>query len=144
MRRIVLELRALFRTDRSSDRLDICRILERCCARAPGELLPCEKQALQLVLTFFFPISKAELPPSAEVGQVVYQALLDFFYVQENDRFQIFTEHPKDKLALDHDYLGLHWPFTLMQAVAIPGRRSRDVGGRTEGKGRRSESSGIG
>jgi hypothetical protein len=73
----VLDLRALplafLERIAGSDRLDICRILERCCARAPGGLLPCEKQALQLVLTFFFPISKAKLPPSAEVGQVVYQ-----------------------------------------------------------------------
>jgi 4-oxalocrotonate tautomerase len=42
------------------------------------------------------------------VGQVVYQTLLDVLNVPENDRFQIFTEHSKDELVFDRDYLGVH------------------------------------
>jgi 4-oxalocrotonate tautomerase len=44
----------------------------------------------------------------AQVGQIVYQALLDAFAVPENDRFQIITEHPKAELQFDRDYLGVH------------------------------------
>jgi phenylpyruvate tautomerase PptA (4-oxalocrotonate tautomerase family) len=43
-----------------------------------------------------------------KVGQVVYQALLDVLGVPKNDRFQIITEHPKDGLQFDRDYLGVH------------------------------------
>jgi phenylpyruvate tautomerase PptA (4-oxalocrotonate tautomerase family) len=32
----------------------------------------------------------------AQVGEVVYQALLDTLNVPKNDRFQVITEHPKD------------------------------------------------
>jgi len=43
-----------------------------------------------------------------KVGQVVYQALLDVLGIPKNDRFQIITEHPKDGLQFDRDYLGVH------------------------------------
>jgi 4-oxalocrotonate tautomerase len=43
-----------------------------------------------------------------KVGQVVYQALLDVLGVPKNDRFQIITEHHKDGLQFDRDYLGVH------------------------------------
>jgi len=43
-----------------------------------------------------------------QVGQVVYQALLDTFNVPKNDRFQVITEHPKEGFLFDRDYLGIH------------------------------------
>ena len=43
-----------------------------------------------------------------QVGQIVYQALLDCFTVPKDDRFQIVTEHPKAELLFDRDYLGIH------------------------------------
>jgi 4-oxalocrotonate tautomerase len=49
-------------------------------------------------------------PPQyrAQIGQVVYHALLDCFTVPKNDRFQIITEHPQAELQFDRDYLGVH------------------------------------
>ncbi len=44
----------------------------------------------------------------AQVGEIVYQAMLDAFAVPQNDRFQIITEHPKAELQFDRDYLGVH------------------------------------
>ena len=44
----------------------------------------------------------------AQIGQIVYQALLDVFGVPQNDRFQVFVEHPKSGLQFDRDYLGVH------------------------------------
>jgi 4-oxalocrotonate tautomerase len=44
----------------------------------------------------------------AQVGQIVYQALLDCFGVPKDDRFQIITEHPKAELQFDRNYLGIH------------------------------------
>ena len=43
-----------------------------------------------------------------QVGQIVYQALLDAFTVPKDDRFQIVMEHPKAELLFDRDYLGIH------------------------------------
>jgi 4-oxalocrotonate tautomerase len=43
-----------------------------------------------------------------QVGQIVYQALLDVFSVPKDDRFQIITEHPRAGLQFDRDYLGIH------------------------------------
>ena len=43
-----------------------------------------------------------------QVGQTVYQALLDCFAVPKNDQFQVITEHPKDELRFDRNYLGIH------------------------------------
>jgi len=43
-----------------------------------------------------------------QVGQIVYQALLDVFSVPKDDRFQIITEHPRAGLQFDLDYLGIH------------------------------------
>ena len=43
-----------------------------------------------------------------QVGQVVYQAMLDVLGVPQNDRFQVITEHPKTGLQFDRDYLGVH------------------------------------
>ena len=44
----------------------------------------------------------------AQVGQIIYQAMLECFSVPKNDRFQIITEHPKVELQFDRDYLGVH------------------------------------
>jgi len=43
-----------------------------------------------------------------QVGEIVYQALLDVLNVPKNDRFQIITQHPKAGLQFDRDYLGVH------------------------------------
>jgi 4-oxalocrotonate tautomerase len=43
-----------------------------------------------------------------QIGQVVYQAMLDVLNVPKNDRFQIITEHPKAGLQFDREYLGVH------------------------------------
>jgi phenylpyruvate tautomerase PptA (4-oxalocrotonate tautomerase family) len=43
-----------------------------------------------------------------EVGQIVYQAMLDVLSVPKDDRFQIIAEHPKAGLQFDRDYLGIH------------------------------------
>jgi 4-oxalocrotonate tautomerase len=42
-----------------------------------------------------------------QVGQVVYQALLDCFSVPKDDRFQIITEHAGDDFIVDPNYLGI-------------------------------------
>jgi 4-oxalocrotonate tautomerase len=43
-----------------------------------------------------------------QIGQIVYQAMLDVLGVPKNDRFQIITEHPKAGLQFDREYLGIH------------------------------------
>jgi phenylpyruvate tautomerase PptA (4-oxalocrotonate tautomerase family) len=43
-----------------------------------------------------------------QIGQIVYQAMVDVLNVPKNDRFQIITEHPKDGLQFDRHYLGIH------------------------------------
>ena len=42
-----------------------------------------------------------------QAGQLIYQAMKDVLNVPENDRFQIVTEHPKDELNFDREYLGI-------------------------------------
>jgi phenylpyruvate tautomerase PptA (4-oxalocrotonate tautomerase family) len=44
----------------------------------------------------------------AKVGQIIYQAMMDVMSVPKDDRFQIITEHPKEELEFDRDYLGIH------------------------------------
>jgi 4-oxalocrotonate tautomerase len=43
-----------------------------------------------------------------QLGQIVYHAMLDFLNVPNNDRFQIITEHARDGLQFDREYLGVH------------------------------------
>ncbi|MCU1323063.1 MAG: 4-oxalocrotonate tautomerase [Acidobacteriaceae bacterium] len=43
-----------------------------------------------------------------QIGEVVYQSLLDAFSVPDNDRFQVITEHPLDQMPFDRDYQGVH------------------------------------
>src|ERR1700747_3085534 len=44
----------------------------------------------------------------AQVGQIVYRALLDAFTVPKDDRFQVIAEHPAAELLFDRNYLGIH------------------------------------
>jgi 4-oxalocrotonate tautomerase len=44
----------------------------------------------------------------AQVGEIVYQTLVDVLKIPQNDRFQVITEHPKSWLSFDRDYLGIH------------------------------------
>jgi 4-oxalocrotonate tautomerase len=43
-----------------------------------------------------------------QIGQIIYQAMLDCLDVPKNDRFQIIAEHPKAGLQFDREYLGVH------------------------------------
>ncbi len=43
-----------------------------------------------------------------QIGQVVYQALVDDLNAPKNDLFQIITEHRKAGLQFDRNYLGVH------------------------------------
>jgi phenylpyruvate tautomerase PptA (4-oxalocrotonate tautomerase family) len=43
-----------------------------------------------------------------QIGQVVYQALVDVLNAPKNDLFQIITEHRKAGLQFDRNYLGVH------------------------------------
>ena len=43
----------------------------------------------------------------AQVGQIVYQALLECIGVPNDDRFQVITEHPRVELQFDRNYLGI-------------------------------------
>jgi len=44
----------------------------------------------------------------AEVGDILYQTLVDVLNVPEHDRFQVITEHAKANLPFDREYLGIH------------------------------------
>jgi len=44
----------------------------------------------------------------AQIGQIIYKAMLEILAVPKDDRFQIITEHPKDGLQFDRSYLGIH------------------------------------
>lgn len=41
-----------------------------------------------------------------QVGEIVYQTLVDVLNVPKGDRFQVITEHRKSALPFDRDYLG--------------------------------------
>ena len=44
----------------------------------------------------------------AQLGEIVYQAMLDCLNVPKDDRFQVITEHSQDGLRFDRNYLGIH------------------------------------
>jgi 4-oxalocrotonate tautomerase len=44
----------------------------------------------------------------AQVGDIVYQAMVDVLNVPELDRFQVITEHSTTNLPFDRSYLGVH------------------------------------
>jgi hypothetical protein len=43
-----------------------------------------------------------------QVGEIVYQTLVDVLDVPKGDRFQVIAEHRKSALPFDRDYLGVH------------------------------------
>jgi len=43
----------------------------------------------------------------AQVGDVVYHAMLQHLNVPQHDRFQIITAHPANGLNFDREYLGI-------------------------------------
>ncbi len=49
-------------------------------------------------------------PPEyrAQIGETIYQAMLQTINVPENDRFQVITEHTTADLPFDREYLGIH------------------------------------
>jgi phenylpyruvate tautomerase PptA (4-oxalocrotonate tautomerase family) len=44
----------------------------------------------------------------AQVGQIIYQAMIEVIGVPKDDRFQIVTEHAQSGLLFDRNYLGIH------------------------------------
>ena len=44
----------------------------------------------------------------AQVGDIVYQTLVDVLGVPEHDRFHVITEHAKASQPFDREYLGIH------------------------------------
>ena len=42
-----------------------------------------------------------------QVGEIVYQTLLDVLNVPKGDRFQVITEHASPGLQFDRSYLGI-------------------------------------
>jgi phenylpyruvate tautomerase PptA (4-oxalocrotonate tautomerase family) len=44
----------------------------------------------------------------AQIGDIVYRAMIAELNVPKNDRFQIITEHARAGLIYDRDYLGIH------------------------------------
>jgi 4-oxalocrotonate tautomerase len=43
-----------------------------------------------------------------QLGEIVYQTMVDVLNVPKGDRFQVITEHHKSGLPFDRDYLGVH------------------------------------
>jgi phenylpyruvate tautomerase PptA (4-oxalocrotonate tautomerase family) len=43
----------------------------------------------------------------AEIGAVIYEAMLETLGVPVNDRFQVITEHPRENFIFDPGYLGI-------------------------------------
>ena len=43
-----------------------------------------------------------------QVGEIVYQTLVDVLNVPAHDRFHVITEHAKSNQPFDRDYLGIH------------------------------------
>ena len=44
----------------------------------------------------------------AQLGDILYQTLVDVLNVPAHDRFQVITEHAKANLPFDREYLGIH------------------------------------
>lgn len=59
------------------------------------------------------PLARIDLikgkPPEyrRNVGQVVYEAMINVINVPENDRFQVITEHEPENFIFDPNYLGI-------------------------------------
>ena len=59
-----------------------------------------------------------------QVGAVVYRTMLDTIDVPAKDNFQVITEHDKDTLVFDREYLGIERSdgFVLVQITMSEGR----------------------
>lgn len=59
-----------------------------------------------------------------QVGQVVYEAMVDTIGVPANDLFQIVSEHDDEHLVFDSGYLGIQRSagFIVIQATISEGR----------------------
>lgn len=44
----------------------------------------------------------------AQIGEVVYRAMLATINVPDNDRFQVITEHSKSDMPFDPGYMRIH------------------------------------
>lgn len=44
----------------------------------------------------------------AQLGEIVYRAMLSELNIPDDDRFQVITEHPHGGLRYDREYLGIH------------------------------------
>ena len=44
----------------------------------------------------------------AQIGEVVYQAMLKTINVPDKDRFQVMIEHSQSDMPFDREYLGIH------------------------------------
>jgi 4-oxalocrotonate tautomerase len=44
----------------------------------------------------------------AQVGDIIYRAMLEVLNVPKDDRFQVITEHSDASLIFDRNYLGIH------------------------------------
>lgn len=59
------------------------------------------------------PLARIDLPQGtsaayrAQVGEVVYAAMLATLNVPQNDRFQVMVEHSNADLVINADYLGI-------------------------------------
>ena len=60
----------------------------------------------------------------AEVGKVVYDALLEHAGAPEDDRFQIISEHDSDNFIYDPKYLGIlrSADLVMIEIVFVQGR----------------------
>jgi 4-oxalocrotonate tautomerase len=64
----------------------------------------------------------------AQVGDTVYQTLVDVLNVPKHDRFQVITEHPKSDLPFDRDYLGIHrTDECILVQITLNARRSVEL-----------------
>jgi 4-oxalocrotonate tautomerase len=43
----------------------------------------------------------------AEIGAVIYEAMIETLRVPVDDRFQVITEHPRENFVFDPHYLGI-------------------------------------
>jgi 4-oxalocrotonate tautomerase len=73
-----------------------------------GELQPTIHQGGEVPLVRIDLIEGKSEQYRAQVGEIVYQTLVDVLSVPEHDRFHVITEHTKAGQPFDRDYLGIH------------------------------------
>ena len=65
----------------------------------------------------------------AQVGDILYQTLVDVLNVPAHDRFQVITEHTKASLPFDREYLGIHRSDdSIFCQITLNSGRSTDLG----------------